>query len=72
MQVTIFPKCSLWYAQVELTLTQWPPLGNDVWLERPIYKWVTEQCDQNNFFSNKGHIMFAHEDDLVKFLLTWS
>ena len=75
MKVTILPdNYNLsWYAKVELTDHEWPQIdNNDLWLHRPIYKWVTEQCDHNINFTYYGHILFEHEDDLVKFLLTWS
>jgi hypothetical protein len=73
MKVTILPDCYGWHAQVVLNAQEWPPLDyDDLWLDRPIRRWVTEECEHSTNFSYYGHIMFAHEDDLVKFLLTWS
>lgn len=73
MDVHIFPEYRFWYARVELTPQQWPPIDRgDLWLERPIYTWVTQDCEHSTNFTYYGHILFAHEDDLVKFLLTWS
>ena len=73
MDVHIFPEYRFWYAKVELTSQQWPPIDRlDLWLERPIYKWVTQDCEHSTNFTYYGHILFAHEDDLVRFLLTWS
>jgi len=74
MKVNIFPEnmCA-WYAGVELNVQQWHPLDyDDLWLDRPIRRWVMEECEHNTDFSYYGHILFEHEDDLVKFLLTWS
>lgn len=76
MNVTILPPNLPWHAKVELTEQQWANIDNpfleDGWLDRPIRTWVNQHCDHSTNFTYYGHILFAHEDDLIKFLLTWS
>lgn len=71
MKAMYDPRYNLPY-QVTLNPAEWPPVTwEDKWVERPIYKWVKQNCGAH-LFSPGGWVMFLREADLVQFQLTWS
>lgn len=61
-----------WVARVDLDDTEWPHVdASDDWLDRPIYRWVTENCE-GAVFLYLGTILFDNRDDFTQFLITWS
>ena len=66
MNVLILPDNTAWHAQVELT----DPLS--IIDDSSMRKWMMDNCDHITYFSEWGYILFSHESDLIKFVLTWS
>ena len=74
MQVTYYTSVHdlCWAGRVDLDGQEWPPVdASDLWLSRPIYQWVQENCFPVAF-TYYGMILFGNQDHLVQFILTWS
>lgn len=63
-----------WYCEIILEPHEWGlPLDDQgVWMNRPIRRWVYENCHSGVFFAAAGWILFEREADAVAFMLTWS
>ena len=72
MIVTKFLPGGGWYAEVWLDDNEWPSVDEkEVWLDRPIRRWVLDQCAGNTWFTCAGIVLFEREDDLMMFQLVW-
>jgi hypothetical protein len=56
--------------EVHLNIKEWPHPDYN-WHERPIYKWVKNNCGAH-VFSPEGWVLLLRESDLIQFQLTWS
>lgn len=58
-------------ARIELTKEQWPILDkDDNWLNRPVRRWVYDNCSEV-FFAGAGWILIYNEEDYLRFMLSW-
>ena len=44
---------------------------DDGWLDRPIYRWVQDHCQQQVFFACDGRVLFASKEDATMFQMVW-
>lgn len=74
MKVYKLDKDSSWAYRIDLEPYEWPPFNYDDtdWLDRPIRRWVYDNCYPGAFFAADGMILFQRPEDAVQFQLTWS
>lgn len=61
-----------WACEVVLDEREWPPLDEEgLWMDRPLYRWVYDNCYPGVFFAAKGWILFERKEDAMLFRLTW-
>jgi len=74
MKQNILGSDSGWYCEFVLEPHEWKKTDwftDDTWLDRPIYLWVYNHCQNGVFFSCVGRVLFEKIEDAVMFKMVW-